>query len=207
MKLIMKNLTAFALTTFIASPALATELLPDFSDLASVEISSVIYNGNGCPSGTAVDVLTPDKQTVSLLFSDFVAETGDSRFDRKACSLSLSLHVPQGLTVAIIGYDYRGFAYIPTTRGSRGRFRTEYFFAGSSGPVSSVDFGAGTFSDFFIDDNIDFEQIVWSECGRDVNLRSNTSILALGHDAYVSVDTADISTSIEYQLQWKFCDN
>ncbi|MBX2810693.1 MAG: DUF4360 domain-containing protein [Myxococcales bacterium] len=202
----MKTFTAFALTALITSPALATELLPDFSDLASVQITDFIHGGNGCPQGSVVSVLTPDKQTLSILHSEFVAETGASRFDRKSCNLALSVSVPQGITVALIGYDYRGFAAIPRARGSRGMFRSEYFFAGSRGPVSSVNFEAGTLTDFIIEDDFPLEEVVWAPCGRDVNLRSNTSIVTIGSDAYLAVDTLDIDASVVYQLQWKFCD-
>jgi len=49
---------------------------------------------------------------------------------------------------------------------------------------------------------------VWSACGADVNLRTNSSIRVQtkqNKEALATVDSQDVSAAIVYQLQWKQC--
>ena len=52
------------------------------------------------------------------------------------------------------------------------------------------------------------QSLIWSACGADVNLRTNSSIKLTtksNKEALVTVDTADIKAAIVYKLQWKSC--
>lgn len=206
----MKTFSIIACTTLISTSALANyvemEVVPaDSDELAPIEIVSYAFNGTGCSAETVAAELTPDKQTLSILFADFIADAGDTRLARKNCNTSLTLLVPQGLTVGLIGYDYRGFVITEDKPGSRAHYSTEYFFAGFRGPRSTKTFPRGSFEDFLIEDRLQVVAAIWSPCGRDVNLRSNTSVTAMGEGSYLSVDSLDISSAVEYQLQWRRC--
>jgi hypothetical protein len=50
--------------------------------------------------------------------------------------------------------------------------------------------------------------VIWSPCGEDQILRSNSSILVrttAGRQAVATVDTQDIATAVVFHLQWRRC--
>ena len=166
------------------------------------------YGGTGCPGGSASVTLSPDAQTLSILFDQYVAEAGSSHgrtLDRKTCNVAIPVHVPQGFSVSVFKIDYRGFVSVP--RGEA-NFNVEYFFAGSRGPQFTKTFPQGTDRDYLLTNNLAMGAIVWSRCGEDVNLRVNSSIVArsyTGADSMISVDSADIHAGLIYHLQWRRC--
>ena len=132
------------------------------------------YGGTGCPAGTASTTLSPDAQSLSILFDAYQAEAGGvigRNTDRKACNIAIPVTVPQGYSVSIIQIDYRGFNTLPS--GAQSRFSVEYFFAGSQGPAFAQNFFGPITQDFLINNTLRAEAVVWSACGADVNLRAN----------------------------------
>ena len=82
---------------------------------AQISLGSPIYGGTGCPSGSASVSLTEDQQTLSILFDSFVVQAPTMQgatFDRKACNLRIPVRVGSGYQVALIAFDYNGFAAI-----------------------------------------------------------------------------------------------
>ena len=182
----------------------------DLPNAADVSLGTPAYGGNGCPAGTASATLSPDTKSLSILFDGFSTEAGGTtqkRLDRKSCNISIPVHVPQGFSVSIFHVDYRGFNALPA--GGRSTFNVEYFFAGGQGPRQSRDFYGPINEDYLISHDLMAQAVVWSPCGRDVNLRANTSLMTLTNgrreEAMSTVDSADINTSILYQLQWRRC--
>jgi hypothetical protein len=50
--------------------------------------------------------------------------------------------------------------------------------------------------------------MVWSGCGVDVNLRTNSSMRVTtlwNKEAMASIDSEDVNAAIVYQLQWRRC--
>lgn len=127
-------------------------------------------------------------------------------FDRKSCNIAIPVHVPNGYSVAILEIDYRGYNMLPANSSSQ--FAVEYFFAGQQGPVFRKTFYGPKDSDYLLSNTLQAESIVWSACGEDVNLRTNTSIkirTSNNKEAIASVDSQDVKASIVYQLQWRQC--
>lgn len=186
-----------------------------FSALVSVAKADDIslgypgYGGNGCPQGSVSATLSPDNKSLSLIFDSFVAEAGPASgrtLDRKTCNVAIPLHVPQGFSVSIIGADYRGFVGLP--RRASAQFMAEYFIAGQRGPTYVKQFAGGTNQDYFFQNMIGVQAVVWSACGADTNIRTNISMRVSNtdnQDALATVDTADFSAGILYQLSWKRC--
>ena len=173
------------------------------------------YAGSGCPAGSASAVLSPDKKTLSVLFDEYVAEAGGSTgktIDRKSCNLAIPVHVPQGLSISLLKVDYRGYTYLP--KRSMARFNVNYFFAGARGPRLGKTFNARRST---IDDEYTYTNKLiatawtWSPCGRDVNLRINSSMMVRNSnrrsEALATVDSADLSAGILYKIQWRRCWN
>ncbi len=136
-----------------------------------IRLGSPAYGGSGCPGGTASASVSPDQQSLSILFDQFSAEAGGTtgkRVDRKSCNLSIPVEVPQGFSVAVIGVDYRGYLNVPS--GAMSRFDAEYFWAGSRGPRISRSFYGPIDDGFDVTDNLLATTVVWTPCGASVNL-------------------------------------
>ena len=199
----MKNLlavTALALTVGFATFAHAQD---------DISLGEPGYGGTGCPGGSVSATLSPDAKQLSLLFDSYIVEAGGDTgkaFDRKSCNIAIPVHVPQGLAISILAIDYRGYNNIP--QGASTQFIVEYFFAGTRGPIFQQKFAGPKDEDYLIQNELTAQSIVWSACGADVNLRTNSSIRVntkQNKQAMATVDSQDVSAAIIYQLQWKQC--
>jgi hypothetical protein len=192
------------------SVLLACSLLlgaPAFADDISLGVPG--YGGTGCPDGTVSATLSPDAKSLSLLFDQYQVSVGGTTgksFDRKSCNIAIPVHVPQGLSVSVLKIDFRGFNHLPSSATSQ--FNVEYFFAGTRGPAFQQIFRGVLDEDYLINNSLRAEAIVWSGCGADVNLRTNSSMrvkTALNKEAMSSIDSEDVNAGIIYQLQWRKC--
>jgi hypothetical protein len=167
------------------------------------------YGGTGCPGGSVSATLSPDSKSLSILFDQYQVEAGGDTgktFDRKSCNIAIPVHVPQGLSISVLAIDYRGYNNVPV--GGNTNFNVEYFFAGSRGPVFNKTFTGPLDSDYTIHNELTAAATVWSACGVDVNLRTNSGIRVTtknNKQALATVDSEDVSAAIIYQLQWKKC--
>jgi len=167
------------------------------------------YGGNGCPDGSVSATLSPDQKALSLLFDQYQVAVGGASgqsFDRKSCNIAIPVHVPQGLSVSVLAVDYRGYNHLPPQATSQ--FNVEYFFAGSRGPSFRKSYYGPLDSDYLISNKIQASSLVWSGCGADVNLRTNSSMRITttnNAEALATVDTEDVNAAIIYQLQWRTC--
>lgn len=172
---------------------------------AGLRLGKASYGGTGCPAGTAAVTLSADKKSLSLRFDRYEVAAGGSRsFDRKSCNLAIPLGVPQGISVSVVAVDYRGINRLPV--GAKAQFRAEYFFAGGRGPVLTRAFDGPLQGRFAFSDTIGAK--MWSACGADVILRTNTSLRVSTSGARAassSIRSQDIKTAIVYRLQWRKC--
>jgi hypothetical protein len=169
------------------------------------------YGGNGCPNGSASVALSPDSKQLSIIFDQFLTEAGPASgrtLDRKSCNIAVPVHVPNGFSISVLAVDYRGFVSLPN-RQATAQFSAEYFFAGMRGPVFSRSFVGQQDSDYTISNALAVQAMVWSPCGADTNLRVNASMMLRNasrlSDAMATVDSADISAGIVYQIQMRRC--
>jgi hypothetical protein len=167
------------------------------------------YGGNGCPSMSVSTTLSPDQKALSLLFDQYQVSAGGTTgrsFERKSCNVAIPVHVPHGLSVSVLAVDYRGFNHLP--RQGSSQFNVEYFFAGATGPSFRRTFYGPLDSDYMISNEIVAQSLVWSPCGADVNLRTNSSmrVSTSGNaEAESTVDSEDVKAAIVYHLQWRTC--
>ena len=107
----------------------------------------------------------------------------------------------------MIKIDYRGYNRLPLN--SSGTFDVEYFFAGQNGPAFHKSFVGATDGNFTLNNQLMATANVWSPCGANVNLRTNTSIAVqtnqYNEQSMLTLDSADISAGVVYQLTWKTC--
>ena len=175
----------------------------------AITLGEPAYGGTGCPAGTVSAILAPDARSLSILYDQYIAEAGgptNLAFDRKSCNIAIPVTVPQGLSVSIIAIDYRGFNQLPT--GARSTFAVEYFFAGTRGPTFSRNFTGPLTDEYLIRNELIATALVWSACGADVILRTNSSIRVTttqNRQALATVDTEDVDAALIYLLQWRQC--
>jgi hypothetical protein len=196
----MKKLGSVVLSMFISSAAYADDI--------SLGIPG--YGGSGCPSDSVSATISPDGKALSLLFDHYIVQAGGEtgkNFDRNTCNVAIPGHVPQGRSVSVLAIDYRGFNQLP--RGARSQFNVEYFFAGTRDQAFIKMFTGPREQDYRrISNKLVADTLIWSACGEDVNLRTNSSIrvkTTRGQEAMATVDTQDVKAAIIYQLQWKTC--
>lgn len=167
------------------------------------------FGGSGCPAGSVSATLSPDQKALSLLFDEYQVAAGGTTgksFDRKSCNVAIPVHVPNGLSVSVLAVDYRGFNHLPS--GGASQFNVEYFFAGGQGPAFRKSFYGPLDSDYTISNQIVAQSMVWSGCGDDVNLRTNSSMrvrTSNNAEAMATVDSEDVNAAIVYHLQWRTC--
>ena len=196
--------TMIALATLALSGSFAT-----FAYADDISLGVPGYGGSGCPDASVSATLSPDAKSLSLLFDAYQVEAGGvtgKTFDRKSCNVAIPVHVPQGLSISVLAIDYRGYNNLPA--GANSQFNVEYFFAGSRGPSFQKTFTGVKDDNYLIQNQLAAQAIVWSACGVDVNLRTNSSIRVTtknNKQALATVDSEDVAAAIVYQLQWKKC--
>jgi hypothetical protein len=157
------------------------------------------FFGSGCPEGTVQIITSSDGQTVSVLFSEYIAETeGSSKRDRLSCNLAVPVDVSPGFSLGIYKVDYRGFVDVANdAKRDYARFYAEYFFAGIRGPTMEKTFDAGFSDEFYISNEVNVASVVYSPCGASTVFRINTSITASkasideGGETVIGIDTID----------------
>ncbi|MBF0362104.1 MAG: DUF4360 domain-containing protein [Oligoflexia bacterium] len=178
-----------------------------------VTLGDPTYSGNGCPSGTINATLSPDNKTLSVLFDQFIANAGNGSggllSDRKSCSLAIPVHLPNGYSVSVYKIDFRGHAEIPLNGDALGNLKVDYFFAGQQGVSLTKSFAPGFADDFTITDDLAATAEVWSSCGEDVILRTNTNISVKtnvsAEATMLSIDSIDMATGLTYHIRYQAC--
>ena len=167
------------------------------------------FGGTGCPAGTVSATVSPDAKSLSLIFDQFTVAAGGTTgtsFDRKSCNVAIPVHVPNGFSVSVLAVDYRGYNHLPSQAASQ--FNVEYFFAGTRGPSFRRSFYGPLDSDYTISNKLVASAEVWSACGADVILRTNSSMrlnTVNNREASATVDTEDVNAAIVYHLEYRPC--
>ncbi len=178
-------------------------------NLSGVTIGTPVFAGTGCAKGTVYPLLDLEKGELTVLFDDFFVEAGGSlRLARKNCALSIPIHLPEGVGVALIGERIEGFNYLPD--GASTVLNTESFLAGSKGEVLSTHFEGSLEESFSVEKSTTVGDLSQTCCGQDANLRVNTSLRvktnSYGDYALAAITRmGESSNSLVYQLQFSHC--
>ncbi|WP_020395189.1 DUF4360 domain-containing protein [Thiolinea disciformis] len=185
------------LRTWLAATTLAT--IAATSVQAAPNLNTVFFKdpaiaGSGCKAGTVDYAITPDGQTLSILFDSYSAAPGN-----KTCNIAVPVHVPNGFQVSLMTADYRGFV-----QGSA-ELRRSYFFAGETGPSLSTPMSSNAGKEYTQRDSLITSSNSYAKCGEDVNLRVNSRIMTKTNKSSISVDSLDLQNGIIFKLQYKPC--
>lgn len=177
-----------------------------------VSINSATFSGSGCPDGSGDMVVSPDKKSISVLFDEYIVESGDGAglVNRSKCDIAISLDIPQGYQAILMDADYR--LAVDLTEGALAEFSRQYFFAGGESETFK-DSWSGSLENLEVElpDELGAYGGSLAECGDDVILRSKTSLYtSVPHDgetAFIAVDSLDFQSSaqFDYHLDYIKC--
>jgi len=181
-------------------------------DVAVFSFDDPTFFGSGCPEGSVEVVPASDGQTVSVLFSQYIAETSSEKSrSRFSCNLAIPVDVKSGYSIGIYQVDYRGYADVPDVTGrEKATFNAEYFFAGIKGPTQRKTFNPGYSDEFYLSDDVMVASVVYSECGASTIFRINTSIMAQKDDkedesdVYIGIDTIDTTITQSMNMGFQY---
>jgi hypothetical protein len=182
-----------------------------------MEIGLPLYNGSGCPGGTASSILSPDRKTLTVLFDQYIVEAGSPsalRSNTKSCHLQIPFKVPLGFRVQVVRLDYRGFNFVPS--GGQNRYSTTYAM---NEKMAQKALGKKVKKNHIFKGPVNENYTLigrvkgahWSGCGEDFNLHVVTEVNAVSNQRLEqtiatvdSIDTAPID-KLNYHLRWKSC--
>lgn len=169
------------------------------------------HGGTGCPQGSVSTTLSSDGATLAILFDQYLVESGNTvgkTVDYKSCNIRIPVDIPHGWTLSVIRADYRGYNFL-ANRNSSAVMSLQYSFgAGNSGRRYNRTFYGPLNDSYLISDQLPVESFVTSRCGERTIFNINTSIRNVSRDgrqALTTLDSADLSSGIVYQLSWKRC--
>ncbi len=175
-----------------------------------IYIRSMTHAGTGCPLGSASSLITDDGKAFQLIMEDFVVEAGPGlplSGSRKACNVTLDLHIPQGWQYSVFKVDYKGFANLD--RGVTAKLSSDYSFLGQRRPVSlSTTIAGPVAKDIEVRDTLGVESLVYSPCGisRPLNIKASAMVNARGsNQGLLTVDSVEGEFKTIYKIQWKKC--
>ncbi|MBC7457215.1 MAG: DUF4360 domain-containing protein [Bdellovibrionaceae bacterium] len=178
---------------------------------AQISLGQPAYGGTGCPAGSASATLTSDGSVLSVLFDQFAAEAGNTtgrRIDRKNCSLRIPVNVANGYQVALLAFDYRGFAAVPN--GGTAILDASYAYIGQPFPVRfSKTFRGGFNSNYTVTNELISTTLTWSPCGKQVMLEASVSARTIApssmQQTMLAVDSVDVQAGILYSVHFQRC--
>ncbi|WP_417909164.1 DUF4360 domain-containing protein [Candidatus Electronema sp. PJ] len=188
----LKITLASALLAFAATQA-AAQQTPYFK-------APMDFAGTGCPAGS-MTVTGENSPTLTVMFDKYDAakplSKARSQMERTSCNFAVPVHVPAGFQVSTLTADWMGYA-----EGSVELFR-RYFFAGTPMPGKT----SRPSGNFVERDEKLYGTVTNSPCGRDVQLRINSSVTAKSNPSYIALDTIDLQTKpmVIFKLNWQAC--
>lgn len=194
-----------SMIAFYAAFTMSTAALSQAPD---VQIRDFAASGNGCPPGSYSYLLTPDRQTLQILFSEFVSELAPPGFfvtqpPTKSCTISFQMRLPPGISVSWFRTEHRGF--VDTSGGASGQFWARYYLPGEGGfdTVRIYPWGPNTVGLYtVVNDNLGGS---WTRCGGDRLMTVNTRIRLTGRPHnYNTISVDDITQRAETLLRFRY---
>lgn len=185
-----------------------------------IQVAVTRMQGLGCPSGGASAIVSPDGQSVSILFDRMSTELspGAPSTQKKQCLVHLGLSFSGPYRVAIVGSDARGFVSVPA--GGQSTLSVQHYpiFTQDQRVLRRMNFTqtyVGPRSEDVILQS-DFRDVpVWSYCGSQMRGRATMPLMQIGlsiessnsnpnESLIAAIDSLDIGggSSLTYHLMW-----
>lgn len=184
----------------------------------NVVIRGVRLSGSGCNGASSSAVVTPDGQTLSVLFDNYVVDIGNGSSNpqanklQKDCRVLIDVDVAAGVQYALNQTDYRGFAAMPASAWGLHRFTQVV----PNQPVVSMreaTIKGPTSGDYAVSVKQKPGRLIYSACNSKsqtiellsqlfVNYYPNTSDRSI---AMINLDSVDTGLSSSFKLSWRPC--
>ena len=185
----------------------------------SVTIRGVRLTGNGCNSSSANATVTPDGQTLSVLFDNYQADIGVGSSNpqalqiKKDCHILIDVDVPAGMQYAIVRTEYRGFAALPASAYGYHRFTQIIPGVGMPPSMREAQLRGPTANNYEVAVDQKPGREVYSTCNRPqqtIDLFSELMVAYLPKTldrsmATINLDSADTGVESRFKLRWRPC--
>ncbi len=175
-----------------------------------VRLRNLSYAGSGCPAGSVATNVSASRDSFTLLFDSFVAESGRGiplSQSRKNCMLSVDLDFPSGWSYTVDTLETQG--YVALDPGVRADVTTSFYFQGQTATARfSSSFYGPTSRDYHIRDTLGLSAQVWSPCGMQRALNLNYSIRVSGGSGgrgLITMDSPVDGSPRPFTLRWQRC--
>ena len=131
--LLLNILLAFCASLAAAGPVPGTTAL----DPGQVYIESVSYGGSGCHSSDTTVVMSDDRQTMTVIYSNYAASSGAGipiTQSRQNCLLNVKVHTPKNFRFSISQTTFHGYENMGAQ--CTGYIQASYWFSTQTGTVS-----------------------------------------------------------------------
>lgn len=170
---------------------------------SGVTISSLRARGTGCPAANTDVHIAEGRDTFDIDFGSFSSEAAAERdLPSLNCIIVASLEVPNGKTVALEGFEARGWASLP--EGSSARlFGTHSFVAAAgTGPMAGVTLAGPREGGFQLSAAFSGSELLFRPCGQARDLSLNLSLVTEDAQSGVPLRArVDALSGIRFQLR------
>lgn len=184
-----------------------------FSTVSQAEIQwgTPSYVGSGCPEGSVETVLSPDQESIVLLFSRYSITVPPKRTMMKRCHLRIPIsNIPNDKKVLITQSEFQGFLSLP--KNAQSVFQA-YFKLVRAGQILNFDASVtrekGPYEDNFYSEKTQTVGLN-SGCGGNAQLEINTQIGILNNSkesASYTIDSTNVvsSTAVPFKIHLVNC--
>lgn len=204
----MRRSAALALFTLLAASQASAQTAPRSPPLRA---APPVVRELGCSDMVYSVVASPDGQTISVLFDNYVI-AGSAAPDgmlRKTCALEIPLHLPEGVSSGVYRTDYRGFANL--LPGQVAQLKVDYGVGRSDRSRRYHNSLRGAFDgDFAFTETISRGQMKRAGCGEAAVLGLNITLelqAVSGPQSMVALDTVDGAArgGVVFRLDRQIC--
>lgn len=179
---------------------LVSSILLAFSAQAQsgISIGDGTVAGNACKSVNVVET-GGTEDTLQISLRAWTYKSSSAELERGSCSFAVPIRVAKGHRLII--RDLVAFGKVDLSAGARSTHQLEIFAAGSQGEILKRVEGSSTKR---VKKNIQLRrdgELLVTECGADINLRGNASILLQGN-ARASGGLSLIVLGVEVERCW-----
>jgi hypothetical protein len=158
--------------------------------------------GSGCSDGSAKIEFQAQQDSFKLTLPSI--EINEQR-KNLTCNIAIPVTIPSGYQVSIIPLRFSGNL---EGNGLQLELRREYFFAGSTGNPHINALALPSNNQFELQDAVNNEDnLQWSICGQDTNIRANTRVLFKGGagQANITLSSTDPADPLLFKLNYRAC--
>lgn len=186
--------------------SLAALPLVSASAFALISASAFVAPVNAEEACSTTVIRSPDGSALTILFDDLSVAVGSQQ--RRACSVSAPLNLPEGYSLGVYRVDYRGYAHL--AKKENATLVVDYNLGPkANGRRFKRTVKGATDDDFSFTENIGAGQMKRVGCGSKAVLNVNVSLSleATTGEALATMDTSDGATKhgLAYHLNLKKC--